>query len=266
MAITYDNAPVVRMIPVGAIKPNPYQTRKFMDVTSVSDLADSIKEFGLIEPLILRRLKAGVYELAVGERRLRAAEMAGLSEVPCIVLDISETDSAVITVAVNIQRKSIDFFEEADAYKTLSKEHGLSVENISALTGVRPSVITIKLKLADFSSTVKNIIRENKLSEQHAKALINLKDDDMRLQLLKKIIEKEYDAKETEKYISDELKHVVKKKRVVRKRPKGGASDYIIVLNTLNKALDLVKNAGVTAKTVSKEHDKYYEYVIRINK
>ena len=88
----------------------------------------------------------------------------------------------------------------------------------------------------------------------------------MRLQLLKKIIEKEYDAKETEKYISDEMKHTVKRKRVVRKKPKGGASDYIIVLNTLKKALDLVKDAGVSAKTVSKEHEKYYEYVIRVNK
>ncbi|MBO4897964.1 MAG: ParB/RepB/Spo0J family partition protein [Clostridia bacterium] len=266
MERTYENAGRIINIPVDTIKPNPYQPRKFIDATSVSSLADSIRRFGLLQPITVRRLKENTYELVSGERRLRAAQMAGADAIPAIIVDISDNDCAFFVLTENIQRKQLDFFEESEALLRLCEQHGFSPEEISGRTGLRPSAVASKMKLARLSPTVKRIVYENKLSEEHAAALLRLADDNTRLDVIKRIIEKEYTPADTEQYISERLNSEISKRKKVVCMPRGNIRDYKIVLNTVNKALDLAKSAGVSTETEQSEHDGFYEYVIKINK
>ncbi len=266
MRCTYENSGRIINVPVGSVKPNPYQPRKFIDATSVSDLAQSIREVGMLQPIIVRRLRGDTYEIVTGERRLRAARMAGAGFVPALVVNITDDDCAFFVMIENVQRKDIDFFEEAEALLRLSEQHGFSPEEIAKKTGLRGSAIISKMKLARLSPSVKKIITENGLSEEHAKALLMLPCDDERLEVLKRIIEKGYSAADTRQYITEKLKSEISKRKAVVRLPKGGIRDYKIVLNTVNKAIDLAKNAGVDAETEKIEHDDFYEYVIKINK
>ena len=266
MERTYENSGRIVNIPVGLIKPNPYQPRKFVDATSVSGLADSIRGFGLLQPITVRKLRGDTYELVSGERRLRAAQMAGAEYIPAITVNISDNDCAFFVLIENLQRKNINYFEEAEAMLRLSEHHGFSVDEIADRTGLRPSEIVAKMKLARLSPTVKNILYENKLSEEHAAALLRLPDDNERLRVLKRIIEKGYTAADTQQYISEKMNSEISKRKQVVRLPRGSIRDYKIVLNTVNKALDLAKSAGVNAETEQSEHDDFYEYVIKINK
>lgn len=265
--ITYENTDRVLSIPVGSIKPNPYQPRKFFDVTSVSELAKSIQEYGVLQPITVRRLRAGTYELIAGERRLRAAEIAGLSVIPAILMNVTDDDSAVLALIENIQRRDLTFFEEAEAYYNLMRDHDLTQEQIAKKTGKKQSTIANKLRIRKLSPTVKNIIEENGLTERHARLLLKVPEETMRLDMLKKILEKNLSVAAAESLVDEEIKKLITKRPPSVSVPKSaGVTDYRIFLNTIKKALDMVKDAGVQAKTRQKEYDGYYEYVIRIKK
>lgn len=256
-----DNSEKIIYIPINSIKPNPYQPRKFIETTSVSDLAESIKNIGLLEPLKVRKLRSGTYELVSGERRLRASEMAGLTKVGAVVLDISDDLSAVYTLADNIQRKEITYFEKAFAFYHLIFEHGISKKELSVKIGVRESEISKKLSLCKLSTIVRNIITENKLSEEYAHILLKVESEEKRIMYLKKCIEKEFTPEEFENYIFNPEQTVNKKNKVKIK-----IKDYAIVFNTLKKAVELMKNGGVRANLKRHEHNSYYEYIIKIEK
>jgi len=255
-----DNSDKIIYIPINAIKPNPYQPRKFFDVTSVSDLAQSIKKIGLLEPITVRRLRVGVYELVSGERRLKAMEIAGIQKIKAVVVDITDNQSALIALTSNMQRKQLSFFEQAFAYYHLIFDHGISKEKIAHELGVRESEISGKLSLCKLSSTVRNIITENKLTEEHALALLSESSEEKQLTYLKTSIEKGFTGNELMNFISKENRKEIHKKNKVR------INDYSIVFNTIKKAVKLIKENGVDTKTKRTEHKKYYEYVIKIAK
>ena len=266
MVNTYDKTQIVINIPIKQIKPNPYQPRKFFDTTSVSELARSIREYGILQPVSVRRLGKETYELVAGERRLRAAELADLSSIPAILVEISDNDSAVLAIIENVQRKNLGFFEEAEAYYHLIKDHKMTQEQISQKTGKKQSTIANKLRLRNLSDTVKKIITENSLTERHARALLKVPDERMRLEVLKKVIERDLNVTETERYIDEEIKKLISKRRSEPIKKSLRETDYRIALNTIKKAVDMVKSAGVKTRTRQIEYDDYYEYVIKINK
>ena len=268
---THDNSDKVIYVPINAVKPNPYRPRNFFDVTSVSELADSIKNIGLLQPLSLRRLKPGTYELISGERRLRAAEMAGMEKVPAILLNVSDNECAALSLAENIQRKNINFFEEATAFYNLIFEHMIPKDELSKSVGVSETRISKMLKLSRLSSSVKNIIIENGLTEEHAFSLLKIPDETKRLEALKKAIELNMSASDFARFTdsvshADEPKLKVTAPMTVRERNKQFCVDNRIVLNTLGKALKLMEEAGVKTKSRKTEHKNFYEYVIRIAK
>ena len=266
---TYDNESKVINIPINAVKPNPYKTRKFYDITSVSELADSIKEVGLLQPISVRRLKSDTYELISGERRLRAAEIAGFSEISAYVLDISDNMSAILTLAENIQRKDINFFEVATACYHLVFEHNVSKGKLARSMGVSESYVSRMLSLSKLSRVIKNIITENHFTEAHALQLLRLRSEDMRLEALKKAIEFSMTPHMFEKYIDKVLEDEAKpdrfesRKKIVKYT---GATDYKIIFNTIREAVRLVSDTGVKTKAKRFEREKYFEYVIRISK
>lgn len=262
MTYTEDNSKVLN-IPIRAILPNPYQPRHFFDLVSLKELSKSIKAYGILQPIAVRRICAGEYELVAGERRLRAAELAGLDAVPAIVVDVSDDDSAMLALIENIQRKDLNFFEEAEAFYHLIKEHGLTQEQLSQKIGKKQSTIANKIRLLKLSQKLRQIILQNDLTERHARALLKLPQQD-RPAVLDYIIEKNLSISETEKYINEYITGNIAKRNIKFKGIE--KTDYKIFLNTIKKALELVRQAGVTAKTKQIEHDDCYEYIIKISK
>lgn len=266
---TYDNSEKIIYIPIKDIKPNPYKARRFYDITSVSALADSIKEIGLLQPILVRRIKQDAYELISGERRLRACEIAGLEKAKCIVLSVSDNQSAVYTLAENIQQKDVHFFDLSSAFYHLLYDHKISKELLLKRLGLRQSYFDKMLKLYRLSSTIKNIIIENGLTEECGFALLSLTDDNDRIDALKYAIEHNLTDKEFSDYISKLCEDKIRgeKKRFHNRNFKYlNDGDYNIVFNTLNKAIKLVSDTGIKTRAKRFERENYYEYVIRICK
>ena len=167
------------------IRPNPYQPRKKFERASLEELCESIKQYGIIQPINVRISGSG-YELVAGERRLRAAEMAGLREIPAIILDVSDNDSAIMALIENLQREDLTYFEEAEGYQNLLSEHNLTQEELAEKIGKSQSTIANKIRLLRLSPLIKKILIDNSLTERHARALLKLHDEQLQLKVLKR--------------------------------------------------------------------------------
>ena len=163
----------VRYISLNQIRPNPQQPRRSFDEDSLSELAESIRSYGILQPLTVRRQGTG-YELVAGERRLRAAAMAGLREVPCLVAQVGEEDSALLALMENLQRRDLDCWEEAEALSRLIARYGLSQEEAARRLGRSQPAVANKLRLLRLPDSVRQFLQENGLTERHARALLRL--------------------------------------------------------------------------------------------
>lgn len=248
-------------ISVSLIRPNPNQPRKTFDQSSLTSLAKSISQDGIIQPLTVRRVN-NYFELISGERRLRAAKLAGLRSVPCILVDISDQRSTIFALIENIQRADLNFFEEAEAISLLIREYGMTQEDTAIRLGMAQSTIANKLRLLKLTSAERRMIVTGNLSERHARALLKLDNSDARRQVLAYVIENNLTVDATEKYIAslqtqEKIKQSYKKRSPVLR-------DVKLFFNTINKAVNVMKLAGVDAKVKKSHHDGLIEYTILI--
>ncbi len=244
------------------ILPNPNQPRKRFDYDELEGLAQSIRANGILQPLIVRQLENGKYELVAGERRLRAARLVGMTRVPCVVSEISETDSAVFAVLENLQRQDLDYFEEAEALATLVSEYHISQDELCKKLGKAQSTLSNKLRLLKLSDEMRYKISRAGLSERHARALLSVNDEVQRARALSIIIDRHLTVSESEALIEQMLrKNEAPKKQILR-----GFKDIRIFINTLNNAVDTIRRAGIDADSVKTETDEYVEYIVRIPK
>ncbi len=244
------------------ILPNPNQPRKRFDYDELEGLAQSIRANGILQPLIVRELENGKYELVAGERRLRAARLVGMTKVPCVISDISETDSAVFAVLENLQRQDLDYFEEAEALATLVSDYHMGQEELCRKLGKAQSTISNKLRLLRLNEEMRYKITKAGLSERHARALLALNDEVLRARALSIIIDRHLNVSESEALIEQMLrKNEMPKKQMLR-----GFKDIRIFINTLNNAVDTIRRAGIDADSVKTETDEYVEYIVRIPK
>ncbi len=252
----------IQFIPHDLIKPNPQQPRVRFDYNELEGLACSIRSNGLLQPINVRVLENGEFELISGERRLRAARMIGMTKIPCIVMNASDQQSALFAIIENVQRENLDFFEEAVAIERLMTEYGLSQDEISEKLGKAPSTLSNKLRLLRLPDEIRDKISYAGLSERHARALLTLPDNNTRKRVLDIVIERHLTVAETERLIAD-----VHRRRKTPRKPQAKAyKDMRIFLNTLNHAVDIIRKAGIEADTAKSETDEYFEYVIRISK
>lgn len=252
----------IQFISHDLIKPNPQQPRVRFDYNELEGLACSIRANGLLQPINVRTLENGEFELISGERRLRAARMIGMTKIPCIVMNVSDQQSALFAIIENVQRENLDFFEEAVAIERLMTEYGLSQDEISEKLGKAPSTLSNKLRLLRLSDEIRDKISYAGLSERHARALLTLPDNNTRKRVLDIVIERHLTVAETERLIQD-----VHRRRKTPKKPQTKAyKDMRIFLNTLNHAVDIIRKAGIETDTAKSETDEYFEYVIRISK
>lgn len=187
-------------IPVNEIKPSPYQTRTEFDENELRELAESIQEFGVIQPVVVRRTEGG-YELVAGERRVRASRIAGIMYVPAIIMDLEDKTAAAITLLENVQRSELNYLEEAEAYSMLMADFGYTQEELAQKLGKSQSAIANKIRLLRLPPEVRRRIRVDKVTERHARALLSLKSEEEQLEVLQTVIEKELTVRETENLV-----------------------------------------------------------------
>lgn len=256
--------PRVSFLPIASLRPNPSQPRKVFDQAGLQELAASITQYGILQPLTVRKRPDG-YELVAGERRLRAARLAGLKEVPCILLSVGEEESGMLALVENLQRRDLDFIEEAEGLSRLMRLYGLSQEQAAARIGKSQPAVANKLRLLRHTPAVLASIRENGLSERHARALLKLPDEKSCLNAIAVIVEKGFNVARTEQYI-DALMETPPPP--ARRRGLGPfiLRDVRLFLNTVDHNLDLIKNAGICADKTQEETDEEIVLTIRIPK
>ena len=243
------------------ISPSPVQPRKQFDPEALEELSRSIKYYGILNPLTVR-CRGKSYELVAGERRLRAAKLAGLREVPCILLDVNMEDASLIALIENLQRRDLDFIEEAMGLNQLIRTFGLSQEEAARRIGKSQSAVANKLRLLRLSGECAALLCEHDLSERHARALLRLADETERLAALKTIIARGMNVAQTEEYVEALLK-----KSAVTPPPRKPAyiiKDVRIFLNSVHRQLGIMQRAGVAANAEREDTDDEIRLVIRI--
>ena len=250
---------VLRRIRISEIVRNPNQPRRYFDPEAIATLAESIRQYGVLNPLTVRRTGNGGYELVAGERRLRAARVAGLTDVPCLLINADGEDSSVIALGENLQRRDLDFFEEANGFKRLIEQFGLTQEEAARKVGKTQSAVANKLRLLRLSQQNMELIRCNNLTERHARALLRLNDEADRINVTNYIIEHELNVSRTEEYIDEFLKAKENPQPVVEaesgKRVVRLFKDVRFFLNTLNRAVGVMVDAGIGATVKQQESD-----------
>ena len=253
----------VLLIPSDSIYPNPNQPRKVFDQSELVNLAISIRMNGILQPITVREIENG-YELVSGERRLRASKLAGLLNVPCIVVDVNSLKSAVFALIENLQRQNLGYFEEAQAINKLMKDFSLSQDEAARRLGKAPSTVSNKLRLLSLPEEAREKLSQNGLSERHARALLRIDDEELRKKILSQIISEGFNATEAENYISDFLhKNTLPDKKQDKKFI---VKDLRIFVNTINKAVDTMRLSGINAIAKRVESEEYIEYTVKIPK
>lgn len=255
----------ITFISVNNIRPNPYQPRKvFFDKLMLDELANSIKEFGVMQPVSVRRINQEYFELIAGERRLRATKLAGLTEIPAIIIDVNDKDSAVIALIENLQRENLNYLEEAEGYYNLINDYDLTQEEVAKQVGKSQSTIANKLRILKLSDQVKKVLLDNHLSERHARALLKLPTEALQISILNKVIEQTLNVKKTEELIERTLNRMMEQKKTNKSTVKRYLKDIRIFTNTIKQAVDMIESSGVDVDYKVKEVDDAYEISIVI--
>ena len=253
---TYMETGRVMFLPARSIRPNPAQPRCVFQEDALEELADSIRQHGILQPLSVRRTAAG-YELIAGERRLRAARMAGLGEIPCIVMNMDDQESGLAAMVENLQRQDLDFVEEAKGISRIMSAWSMSQEQAARMLGKSQSAIANKLRLLRHSDAVLNALREGNLTERHGRALLRLKTEEDKLAAIAEILRQSMSVARAEKYIESLLTPPEE-----RTRP----ASVTAFLNSLTQSLQKIQNGGIGAVSERRETDTQIVLTITIPK
>lgn len=261
------NSHEVHYVKISEIIPNPFQPRKTFNEEALQDLAASIKEFGVIQPLLVRKSKEG-FELIAGERRLRASKLAELTEVPVIVKDLADKEMAELAMIENLQREDLHYLEEAEGFQQLIANFGFTQEELARRMGKRQSTIANKLRLLKLSDEVRLILVEDHLTERHARALLKLEDTKLQLEILDTIRQKELNVRETEGLIQAVLDDISREmeKKAPRQNVVRIIRDVRIFLNTINNVVGEMKKTGLNVKVDQEQDDDYITVKLQIPK
>ena len=258
---------VVQEIALESVISNPYQPRKNFSQTSLQELSQSIKAYGVIQPINVRKIGEEKYELIAGERRVKAARLAKLSTIPAIVSnEFNDKDSAVLAIIENLQREDLNFIEEAEGFANLIEDHGLTQQQLAVQIGKNQSTIANKLRILRLEDEIKEKILEHNLTERHARALLKLPDKELRLMVLGKIIKNELNVKKTEEFIQDLLEELTAKKEPKTKQKIKSFMNYKIYINTIKQAYEAIKDKQEKAEFKQVDKGDFIELIVKIPK
>lgn len=258
----YESSRVFSLSP-DLIVPNPNQPRRHFDPEGLQELAESIAQHGVLQPLTVRRAEGGGYELVSGERRLRASKLAGLTHVPCILVSVDAQASSLLALVENIQRRDLDFWEEALAIQKLITTYRFSQEEAARRLGKSQSAVANKLRLLKLEPRAVALLRDKGFTERHARALLRLTDPQAQYAAAQVVVERGLTVAKTEEYVAARLanaEHPAKRKPTILIR------DVRFFLNTVTRGLSMMKEAGVAACCDRSETSDTILLTIRIPK
>lgn len=253
----------VRYIPINTVRPNPQQPRRSFDETALRELADSIRAYGILQPLTVRD-RGGFYELVAGERRLRAARIAGLREVPCLVAEVGEEDAALLALIENLQRRGLDYMEEAAAIARLIGRYGLSQQQAADKLGKSQPAIANKLRLLRLAPPVIDCLRQYGLTERHARTLLRLTDPEQQLAAARHMGQRGLNVAQAEQYV-DALT-AENRTAPPQRRPTYIIKDVRLFLNSVERGVRLMQSAGVGAEVGRRDTEEEILLTIHIPK
>ncbi len=253
---TYMETGRVVFLPATAIRPNPAQPRKVFRPEALDELAESIRQHGILQPLSVRR-QGGGYELIAGERRLRAAMLAGITDIPCIIMRMDDQESGMTALVENLQRQDLDFIEEALGIQQLLTRHNMSQEQAARLLGKSQSAIANKLRLLKHSEPVLLRLRESGLTERHGRALLKLQTEEEKLTAIAVIAEQAMSVARAENYIDSLL---------AKREEKTGKPNVGAFLHNLTQSLQKMQQGGIPAISERRETEKQIVLTITIPK
>lgn len=264
-----DRRPALNIIniPLEEIKPNAYQPRKEFDEESLNDLTNSIKTYGVLQPIVVRKSGKTGYEIIAGERRWRACQRAGLKEIPAIIKDAGDSETAIMALIENLQRENLSFLEEAEGYRQLMQDYGLTQEQLAYKLGKSQSTIANKMRILKMPPEIVQIISREKLSERHARALLRLPDEKLQMQALKQIIEKGMNVRQTEELVDRLIESIEKENQKEKKKSlKIAIKDVRIFVNSVKKLVKNIKDTGINAGYKEIDRGDFIEVVVQIPK
>ena len=261
----------VARIPIDAIRPNPYQPRRVFAQDALEELCAAIKQYGLLQPISVRKLGSDSFELIAGERRLRACRMAGMKFIDAIIFSTYEQDSAVIAMMENLQRENLHYMEEAEGYQNLIRDHGLSQDELARRLGKNQSTIANKMRILKLPMAVKRMLLQYSLTERHARALLRLHDEEMQMHVIQIIVQQNLNVKATEDLVERTISRMYgiekEEEEQSRTRPSkisGFVRDTRLFVNSLRTVVQQMADAGLNPKLESRDKKEGMEIKIWI--
>ena len=255
--------PQVTLLPIEKIIANPEQPRKVFKKEELEELSNSIKDYGVLQPILVRRMEQGIYSIIAGERRYRASCQAGLTEIPAIIQNLEEEQAALIALVENVQREDLNYIEEAKAYKKLMDDFKMTQAEIAQKVGKQQSTISNKIRLLTLPEDILELLTVHGLTERHARALLRIEEENNRRKIIDRIVKNNLNVKQTEKLIEEFLEGQAEQKR---KKQKVNYISYKIYVNTIRKAFTQIKEIENDAVFSQEDKGEYLEVKITIPK
>ncbi|WDV06935.1 MULTISPECIES: nucleoid occlusion protein [Lysinibacillus] len=258
-------------LPINQIVPNRFQPRTIFDDEKIEELSRTIHTHGVIQPIVVRKTSENQYEIIAGERRYRAMKKLQWTEVPAIVRNLTDKETASIALIENLQREELTAIEEAVAYQKLLELHELTQEALAQRLGKGQSTVANKLRLLRLPEEVQQAILKRQISERHARALIAVKDQPLQLEILQQTIDNDWNVRQLEEQIQTILNPVTDEQeesapRKAKPKRKAISKDVRIALNTIKQSLTMVTKSGITVKTEEEDTEEYYQITVKIPK
>lgn len=256
----------LQYLPVDKILPNPYQTRTGFDNSSIDELAMSIKNYGVLQPIGVRLINKKVYELIFGERRLIACKRAGIDSIPAIVTEIGDREAAALTIAENIHRKSLHYVELAEAMNILLKGFGYDNDEISKILTMSKDEVEAYIKFNSFSKNIKAMLIRENIPQDKAEVLLKTNDSEVQKNIIEKVGEYNLNAEKTEIFVDSAIREKMignaeKNNRNIKKQ----FTDLRLFTNTLKQAINLINESGMTSNYEIEKSEDQYKISININ-
>lgn len=250
-------------VKIETLQSNPYQPRTELSEKKISELRQSIRTYGLIHPIVVRRAGRG-YQIVAGERRVIACRGLGWNTIPAIVREIADSTMAMLALIENLQRENLSYLDEAEGYARLIKEFNLTQEVLAQRLGKSQSTIANKMRLLRLPREVKDLLVKKQLTERHARALLKLETEEQQVEMIKQVVQKGLTVSETEKKIDGMIAE--KEKRVAPPQRKGAVRDMRIFLNTIRQAIGIIEKSGLSPEVEERMEDDYVEVRIRFSR
>lgn len=267
--LTNDSPARTVLLSVGSILPSSWQPRRLFDSEALELLADNIRQYGLLQPVSVRPTGGGRYELIAGERRLRACTLIGESHIKATILNVSDQEAALLTMAENLQREDLSFFEEADGYRRLIEELHLTQQQLAEKLGRQQSTIANKLRLLRLPNEVRDAITRNSLTERHARALLRLHDEVDQLNIVDCIVVKGLNVRQTEELVEKHVNNLLSvEKEHGKESPQFSRAwrDWRLFANSMKIAVNELKASGLDAQFILNDSGKFVEMRVVVPK